>query len=93
MVEFVVLFGGLCAKVYGVSLNSFIHYLYDVRIWVLTVEQKGMWALIGTCIALMVWSTGLLYIAASAEKRRRIDAAEIYPEKSMEDGVRGDQKV
>jgi hypothetical protein len=29
-----------------------------------------MWAMIGTCIALGIWTTGLLLVSTRAEKRR-----------------------
>lgn len=31
---------------------------------------RGMWAMIGTCIALGVWTTGLLWMTVRVEKRR-----------------------
>jgi ACS family pantothenate transporter-like MFS transporter len=30
-----------------------------------------MWAMIGTCIALALWTTGLLYLTRRSEKKRR----------------------
>ncbi|TVY85406.1 Pantothenate transporter liz1 [Lachnellula suecica] len=37
---------------------------------------KGMWAMIGTCIAMVIWTSGLLYMTSRAEKRRVIEVRE-----------------
>ena len=39
----------------------------------LTKIQKGMWAMIGTCIALVIWTTGLLYMTVRTEKKRVLE--------------------
>lgn len=51
----------------------------NVRIG-LTVEQRGMWAMIGTCIAMAIWTSGLLYMTSKSEKKR-------LAELSSQDGV------
>jgi ACS family pantothenate transporter-like MFS transporter len=40
------------------------------------VEQRGMWAMIGTCIALGLWTTGLLWMTVRSEKRRLVMSGE-----------------
>ncbi|KAI9732241.1 MAG: hypothetical protein M1818_007560 [Claussenomyces sp. TS43310] len=36
---------------------------------------RGMWAMIGTCIALGLWTAGLLYVTVRAEKKRLVMVA------------------
>ena len=33
-----------------------------------------MWAMIGTSLALAIWTTGLLYLTSRAEKRRTVES-------------------
>ncbi len=50
--------------------------------------------MIGTSIALAIWTTGLLYMTARTEKKRLLEAeSERVHEKSYEAGVAGDIKV
>lgn len=42
---------------------------------------KGMWAMIGTCIALVIWTTGLLWMTVRAEKERILYDGEGLSEK------------
>ena len=52
---------------------------------VLTSVQKGMWAMIGTSIALVIWTSGLLYMATKTEKKRVAEAqVEFGDEKNFE---------
>jgi MFS transporter, ACS family, pantothenate transporter len=34
-----------------------------------------MWAMIGTCIAMAIWTSGLLYMTSKTEKRRLAEIA------------------
>ncbi|KAL5318829.1 hypothetical protein ACEPPN_013896 [Leptodophora sp. 'Broadleaf-Isolate-01'] len=55
---------------------------------------KGMWAMIGTSIALAIWTTGLLYMTARTEKKRLLEAEiQVVDDKNYEAGVVGDGKV
>ncbi len=50
--------------------------------------------MIGTCIALAIWTSGLLYLTNRNEKRRLLEAqSDVAVEKNYEAGVRGDIKV
>jgi len=63
-------------------------------IYLLTSVQKGMWAMIGTSIVLVIWTSGLLYLTRKAEKMRITEAeAEAGDEKQFEAGGTGDVKV
>jgi hypothetical protein len=67
---------------------------HDYVTQMLISVQKGMWAMIGTSIALVLWTSGLLYLTTKAEKKRITEAeAEIGDEKQYEAGVTGDVKV
>ncbi|KAF4635795.1 hypothetical protein G7Y89_g2299 [Cudoniella acicularis] len=48
---------------------------------------KGMWAMVGTCVALAVWTTGLLYLTSRAEKKRLVEGRNEAGEKNYEAGV------
>jgi MFS transporter, ACS family, pantothenate transporter len=51
-----------------------------------------MWAMIGTSIALVIWTSGLIYMAMKAEKKRATEAqVGLGDEKNFEIG--GDAKV
>lgn len=54
-----------------------------------------MWAMIGTCIAMVVWTSGLLYMTNRAEKRRVVEAREagMDTDKKFEAATDGDVKV
>jgi hypothetical protein len=54
-----------------------------------------MWAMIGTCIAMVFWTSGLLYITNRAEKRSIVEAREdgMEAEKKFEAAAGGDSKV
>ncbi|PMD18874.1 pantothenate transporter-like protein [Hyaloscypha hepaticicola] len=55
---------------------------------------KGMWAMIGTSIALVIWTSGLLYIAMKTEKKRIAEAQVEYgDEKNFESVPGGNVKV
>jgi len=46
---------------------------------------KGMWAMIGTSIALVIWTSGLLHLTTKAEKKRVTEVeAEVGDEKQFE---------
>jgi len=51
---------------------------------------NGMWAMIGTSIALGVWTTGLLWVSMRAEKRRLLVSMEEVPAKEG-DGIVGEK--
>lgn len=56
--------------------------------------QKGMWAMIGTSIALVIWTSGLLYMTTTAENKRVTEAqVGAGDEKNFEADVSGDAKV
>lgn len=38
-----------------------------------------MWAMIGTCIALGIWTTGVLWFSIRAERRREVVSVEVIP--------------
>jgi ACS family pantothenate transporter-like MFS transporter len=61
----------------------------------LTSFQKGMWAMIGTSIALVIWTSGLLYMANNAEKKRATEAQVGVgdEQKNFEVDATGDAKV
>lgn len=61
----------------------------------LTSLQKGMWAMIGTSIALVIWTSGLLYMANNAEKKRVTEAQVGVgdEQKNFEVDATGDAKV
>jgi hypothetical protein len=60
----------------------------------LTSTQKGMWAMIGTSIALVIWTSGLLYMTTKAEKKRVTEAQlDAHDEKNFEAEASGDAKV
>lgn len=50
---------------------------------------KGMYAMIGTCIALVIWTTGLLYMTAKAEKERGLYRNDSMSEKRSVEAVGG----
>ena len=53
-----------------------------------------MWAMIGTSIALAIWTSGLLYLTMRSEKKRVLEAqSQIVEEKNYEAGIIGDVKV
>ncbi|KAH8789759.1 major facilitator superfamily domain-containing protein [Hyaloscypha finlandica] len=56
---------------------------------------KGMWAMIGTSIALVIWTSGLLYMANNAEKKRATEAQVGVgdEQKNFEVDATGDAKV
>ncbi|KAN0120049.1 pantothenate transporter-like protein [Hyaloscypha variabilis] len=55
---------------------------------------KGMWAMIGTSIALVIWTGGLLYMTTKAEKKRVTEAqVEAGDEKNFEADANADAKV
>jgi ACS family pantothenate transporter-like MFS transporter len=54
---------------------------------------RGMWAMIGTCIALGIWTTGLLWVSVRAEKRRLIMSGEPTDVKESGLDARLDDKV
>jgi ACS family pantothenate transporter-like MFS transporter len=41
-------------------------------------KQRGMWAMIATCIFLGIWTSGLLFKTVRAEKRRLLEADQSY---------------
>lgn len=50
--------------------------------------------MIGTSIALVIWTSGLLYLTTKAEKKRITEAeAEVGDEKQFEAGATRDVKV
>jgi hypothetical protein len=60
----------------------------------LTSLQKGMWAMIGTSIALVIWTSGLLYMATDAEKKRVAEAqVGVGDKQNFEVDATGDAKV
>jgi MFS transporter, ACS family, pantothenate transporter len=53
-----------------------------------------MWAMIGTSITLMIWTSGLLYMTTKAEKQRITEAhVGAGDEKNFEVEASGDAKV
>ncbi|RDL37146.1 uncharacterized protein BP5553_04579 [Venustampulla echinocandica] len=38
---------------------------------------KGMWAMIGTCLAMAIWTSGLLFMTMRAEKARQFEEARV----------------
>jgi MFS transporter, ACS family, pantothenate transporter len=53
-----------------------------------------MWAMIGTSIALVIWTSGLLYMATKTEKKRVAEAqVEFGDEKNFESVPGGNVKV
>ncbi len=50
--------------------------------------------MIGTCIVLAIWTSGLLYLTDRSEKRRLLEAqSDVGEEKNYEAAVSGDIKV
>lgn len=66
----IVFYGAIYAPYFTVSI------LWHLFHRLLMVEQRGMWAMIGTCIALGLWTTGLLWMTVRFEKRRLIMSGE-----------------
>jgi ACS family pantothenate transporter-like MFS transporter len=53
-----------------------------------------MWAMIATCIALAIWTSGLLYLTNKAEKKRIVESeGGTGDEMNFEAGVAEDTKV
>lgn len=48
---------------------------------------KGMWAMIGCSIALVIWSTGLLYMTAREDKKRVSPGVAADEEASLEEAM------
>jgi ACS family pantothenate transporter-like MFS transporter len=49
-----------------------------------------MWAMIGTSIALAIWTSGLLYLTSKSEKKRLVEAQSgDGDEKNLEVGIVG----
>jgi hypothetical protein len=48
--------------------------------------------MIGTCIAMAIWTSGLLYMTARTEKRRAVEAGGEVADKDFE-AVGGDSKA
>ena len=58
------------------------------------VIQKGMWAMIATCIALVIWTSGLLFMTVKAENKRFVEErGNVVEEKSFEAGLSGENKA
>lgn len=51
----------------------------------LSLIQKGMYAMIGTSIMLAIWTSGLLFLTAKSEKKRLVEGqTQVGDEKGFE---------
>jgi len=46
--------------------------------------QRGMWAMIGTSIALGIWTSGLMWVSAKEEKKRLLMNEEMVDSKEAQ---------
>ena len=59
----------------------------------LIIEQRGMWAMIATCIALGLWTTIVLWLTVRAEKRRLIMIGENSDVKEADLGQQNTERL